>query len=245
MFASAATGNLSPCTDTGFTYNPSTGALTANTFIGNLTGNASSATNLQTVRTFAATGDATGSVSSDLSAGFSIALTLANSGVTASTYKSVTVDAKGRVTSGTNPTTLGGYGITDAVTLNTAQSVTATKTFKVTQVFEKTITNTSPAYQPIYIKGTGGSTVGTSPAIGFINPALNDGSIVFHNTMFKFMDWQMAAYLPVQSTKFDLGNGWDLRASGAELHFFYNGVKKGAFTTDGFYSMGEVTAYTT
>ncbi|MFM6929484.1 MAG: beta strand repeat-containing protein, partial [Bdellovibrio sp.] len=43
------------------------------------------------------------------------ALTLANSGATAGTYKSVTVDAKGRVTAGTNPTTLSGYGITDAV----------------------------------------------------------------------------------------------------------------------------------
>ena len=38
----------------------------------------------------------------------------ATSGVTAGTYKSVTVDAKGHVTAGTNPTTLAGYGITDA-----------------------------------------------------------------------------------------------------------------------------------
>ena len=41
---------------------------------------------------------------------------LATTGVTASTYKSVTVDAYGRVTGGTNPTTLAGYGITDAYT---------------------------------------------------------------------------------------------------------------------------------
>lgn len=39
---------------------------------------------------------------------------LASSGVGAGTYKSVTVDTKGRVTAGTNPTTLAGYGITDA-----------------------------------------------------------------------------------------------------------------------------------
>lgn len=45
----------------------------------------------------------------------STTLTLANSGATAGTYKSVTVDVKGRVTAGTNPTTLTGYGITDAV----------------------------------------------------------------------------------------------------------------------------------
>ena len=37
-----------------------------------------------------------------------------DSGVTAGTYKSVTVNALGHVTAGTNPTTLAGYGITDA-----------------------------------------------------------------------------------------------------------------------------------
>ena len=37
-----------------------------------------------------------------------------NSGVTASTYKSVTVNTQGHVTGGSNPTTLAGYGITDA-----------------------------------------------------------------------------------------------------------------------------------
>jgi hypothetical protein len=39
---------------------------------------------------------------------------LANVG-TAGTYRSVTTDAKGRITAGTNPTTLSGYAITDAV----------------------------------------------------------------------------------------------------------------------------------
>ena len=37
-----------------------------------------------------------------------------NSGVTAGTYKSVIVNAQGHVTAGSNPTTLAGYGITDA-----------------------------------------------------------------------------------------------------------------------------------
>ena len=36
---------------------------------------------------------------------------------TAGTYRSVTTDSKGRVTGGTNPTTLAGYGITDALPL--------------------------------------------------------------------------------------------------------------------------------
>lgn len=41
-------------------------------------------------------------------------LSHANSGVTAGTYRSVTVNATGHVTAGTNPTTISGYGITDA-----------------------------------------------------------------------------------------------------------------------------------
>jgi phage-related tail fiber protein len=63
-------------------------------------------------QTVTISGDATGSGAT------SIALTLANSGVSAGTYRSVTVDAKGRVTAGTNPTTLAGYGITDAASLS-------------------------------------------------------------------------------------------------------------------------------
>lgn len=41
-----------------------------------------------------------------------------NSGVTAGTYRSVTVNAQGHVAGGTNPTTLAGYGITDAAAKN-------------------------------------------------------------------------------------------------------------------------------
>jgi hypothetical protein len=49
-----------------------------------------------------------------------------NSGVTAGTYKSVTVNAQGHVTGGTNPTTLAGYGITDAEPKGTATSTVGT-----------------------------------------------------------------------------------------------------------------------
>jgi len=43
---------------------------------------------------------------------------VSNSAITAGTYKSVTVDTKGLVTAGTNPTTLSGFGITDAQPLD-------------------------------------------------------------------------------------------------------------------------------
>lgn len=42
--------------------------------------------------------------------------THANSGVTAGTYRSVTVNAKGHISGGTNPTTVAGYGLTDVYT---------------------------------------------------------------------------------------------------------------------------------
>lgn len=48
-----------------------------------------------------------------------VAITHNTSGVTAGTYKSVTVDTYGHVTTGTNPTTLSGYGITDALNSST------------------------------------------------------------------------------------------------------------------------------
>ena len=56
-------------------------------------------------------------------------LSLATTGVKAGTYTKVTVDTYGRVTVGDNPTTLAGYGITDAVTLTTNQTISGQKTF--------------------------------------------------------------------------------------------------------------------
>lgn len=53
-----------------------------------------------------------------------------NSGVTAGTYKSVTVNAQGHVTGGSNPTTLAGFGITDGETKTDASAkLTEAKTY--------------------------------------------------------------------------------------------------------------------
>jgi len=88
------------------------------------TGSSSTALTLKTARTFTYTGDVTGSVSFNGGANVSAAMTLANSGVTAGTYKSVTVDAKGRVTAGTDVvtslvTSTSATGTTNAATTNT------------------------------------------------------------------------------------------------------------------------------
>ena len=58
------------------------------------------ANQLTTGRKISLTGDATGNTTFDGTADKSIAVTLANSGVTAGTYSAVAVDAKGRVTAG-------------------------------------------------------------------------------------------------------------------------------------------------
>lgn len=93
------------------------------------------ATKLATARTLSISGAGSGSVSFDGSANANIALTLADSGAVAGTYPKVTINAKGLVTGGAalaaadipsldwskinsgKPTTLGGYGITDAAPL--------------------------------------------------------------------------------------------------------------------------------
>ena len=78
--------------------------------------NVLSATKLTNTRTISITGDISWSVSFDGTGNSTSIGTLANTGVTAGTYKSVTVDSKGRVTGGTNPNTILGFGITDAYT---------------------------------------------------------------------------------------------------------------------------------
>ena len=55
-----------------------------------------------------------------------------SSGVSAGTYRSVTVNAQGHVTAGTNPTTLAGYGITDAAAKNHNHDITYLKKGAVT-----------------------------------------------------------------------------------------------------------------
>ena len=73
--------------------------------ITSITGNAGTATKLATAKSISTSGDITWSVSFDGSANVTAAATLATV-ATPGTYNSVTVDAKGRVISGTNPSIL-------------------------------------------------------------------------------------------------------------------------------------------
>ncbi|HBO1435683.1 TPA: phage tail protein [Pseudomonas aeruginosa] len=72
-----------------------------------------------------ATNDATGQVTRGTDGKLALPLSLSLTGIAAGTYRSLTVDAKGRATSGSNPTTLDGYGITDALAKSDAVDVPA------------------------------------------------------------------------------------------------------------------------
>lgn len=94
------------------------GNFSANTITAALAGNATTATRLQNARTINVTGDVSATaVSFDGSANVSLNAELSNTGVVAGTYTKVTVDAKGRLSLGENPTTVAGYGIIDAYTI--------------------------------------------------------------------------------------------------------------------------------
>ena len=66
----------------------------------NVVEKANKANQLVTARTITLSGDATGNISFDGSSNKTLSVTLANTGVTAGTYSVVTVDSKGRATSG-------------------------------------------------------------------------------------------------------------------------------------------------
>ena len=99
------------------------GAITAS-----LIGNAATATRLANARNFTLTGDMSGSASFDGSANINITAELnyqpglphydPNDLTAQATYTRLTIDSRGRVVTGDNPTTLAGYGIVDAQTLD-------------------------------------------------------------------------------------------------------------------------------
>ena len=138
-------------------------SLAGSKISGNIAGNAGTASALAASRSISATGDASWTISFDGSANATAALTLAASGVTAGTYRSVTVDTKGRVTAGTNPTTLAGYGITDAQALD--GDLTAIAALTGTGILKRTGTDTWTLDTSTYLTSINSSMVTT--ALGF------------------------------------------------------------------------------
>lgn len=115
---------------------------------GDLTGNADTATALETARDFSASGDASASaVSFDGTGNVDLVLTLANSGVTAGAYGSsseipvVTVDAKGRVTSVTTASITTSLDIAGDTGTDTVDLATETLTFAGSGAISAAVTN--------------------------------------------------------------------------------------------------------
>ena len=123
-----------------------------------------------TARTLSYTGDATGSMSVSGSGNVSAALTLATV-ATAGTYKSVTVNTKGLVTSGTNPTTIAGYGITDAQGLDV--DLTAVAGLTTTGIIIRSGNGTAVT-RSIAISGTGFSISNADGILG--NPTITSNA---------------------------------------------------------------------
>lgn len=101
-----------------------------------------SAKKLDIARNIKISGDGTGAASFDGSADATIALTLANSGVTAGSYNKVTVNAKGLITSGENIV----YTIEDITGLQDALNAKAAKTYVDTELGKKANTSTLSNY---------------------------------------------------------------------------------------------------
>ena len=81
VFVDGATGSQGIESDTGLTYNPSSGVLTSTQFTGALSGNATTASALATARTLSFTGDVTGTGDFDGSGNLATALTIAANSV--------------------------------------------------------------------------------------------------------------------------------------------------------------------
>lgn len=189
---------------------------------------------LATARTISITGAGTGGASFDGSADAAITLTLANSGAVAGTYPKVTVNAKGLVTAGAalgaadvpaldwgkitsgKPTTLGGYGITDAYTKT--QSDTSVRSIMAQFGFGSVAANYTGnidtlALDGIYMVST--STTGTKPTIPGTSTAVSNGTIVHLERGSSSMATQM----------------WDsLISEGASLAFWRTKTSAGIWT---------------
>lgn len=183
----------------------------------------------------------------------------ANSGVTAGTYKSVTVNATGHVTGGTNPTTLAGYGITDAaLASNTVTSIgtsgnylTWTKNGNTNNITIPFATSSTTAaklgtdtigniHRPIYIKNGIGTEV-TDVAMDYIGwPKENHTNLSSLDNLYYFsapnvLSYPKPDYIDIEYTN-DGGTSWITHPSAT------NANKIALFTTSYGFSLGNKTS---
>lgn len=150
FFTASGTQQLQPKNNTGFTYNSNTNAVGATTFVGALTGNATTVTALATGRTIGTiTGDATSAGSSfDGSANNTNALTFATVNSNIGTFAVTTINAKGLTTAGAN--------LSGDITTSGAVSTLATVNSNVGSFTNASITVNAKGLITAASSGTGG-----------------------------------------------------------------------------------------
>lgn len=122
---------------------------------------------------------ASGALAATIGDDKTVAITHNVSGVKAGTYKSVTVDTYGHVTAGTNPTTLSGYGITDALSSSTKYALSdsvggnALKANLLANLYSNRPTNAN-----IVITGSGGLATFKATKLMTTNKPKSDGHIL-------------------------------------------------------------------
>ena len=122
---------------------------------------------------------ASGALAATIGDDKTVAITHNVSGVKAGTYKSVTVDTYGHVTAGTNPTTLSGYGITDALSSSTKYALSdsvggnALKADLLANLYSDRPTNAN-----IAITGSGGLATFKATNLMTANKPKSDGHIL-------------------------------------------------------------------
>ena len=122
---------------------------------------------------------ASGALTATIGTDKTVAITHNVSGGKAGTYKSVTVDTYGHVTAGTNPTTLSGYGITDALSSSTKYALSdsvggnALKANLLANLYSDRPTNAN-----IAITGSGGLATFKATNLMTANKPNSDGHIL-------------------------------------------------------------------
>ena len=173
------------------------GNFSANAVTAALVGNASTASQLANARQISLTGDVNGANSFDGSQNMTITTTLSTqANLSAGTYTKLTVNERGLVTAGQNPTTLGGYNITDGQLENNFLTALSGLHASSLNGYVVKVNNTTTGSVVREIIGTAGRIQQTGDSTGITN-----------NTIFDLIPTGVsAAYSGASSLYFDAGN---------------------------------------
>ena len=173
------------------------GNFSANAITSALVGNSSTASQLANARQISLTGDINGANSFDGSQNMTITTTLSTqANLAAGTYTKLTVNERGLATAGQNPTTLGGYNITDGQLENNFLTALSGLHASSLNGYVVKVNNTTTGCVVREIIGTAGRIQQTGDSTGITD-----------NTIFDLIPTGVSsAYSSGSSLWFDVGN---------------------------------------